>query len=148
MIEPIGKTIGTIFQGLSSPRQDNKQRVYDTLLALLDARERLHVEPWSLQNKVLTLYIDSPARLYAFNLKKPRILKALQEKAGSSIIEQIRLKIGRPNKPEGNACLPARQGVASASRSHKPEGNGAASASRSHKPEGNGAASASRSQKS
>ena len=112
MIEPIGKTIGTIFQGLSSPRQDNKQRVYDTLLALLDARERLHVEPWSLQNKVLTLYIDSPARLYAFNLKKPRILKALQEKAGSSIIEQIRLKIGRPNKPEGN-------GAASASRSQK-----------------------------
>ncbi|OGX26666.1 MAG: hypothetical protein A3J51_00485 [Omnitrophica WOR_2 bacterium RIFCSPHIGHO2_02_FULL_45_21] len=98
MIEPIGKTIGTIFRGLSSSRQDNKQRVYDTFLALLDAKERQHIEPWSLRDKVLTLYIDSPAWLYAFNLKKPQILKVLQEKAGSSIIEQIRLKIGRPNK--------------------------------------------------
>lgn len=100
-IEPIGKTIRTIFQGLSSSQQDNKQRVYDTFLALLDEKEKLHIEPWSLQNKVLTLYIDSPARLYVFNLKKPRILKALQEKAGSSIIEQIRLKIGRPNRRFG-----------------------------------------------
>ena len=33
-----------------------------------------------------------------------------------------------PDKPEGNACLPARQGLAS----HKPEGDGAASDSRSH----------------
>lgn len=100
-IEPIGKTIGAIFKGLSSSGQDNKQRVYDTFLALLDVKEKRHIEPWSLQNKVLTLYIDSPARLYAFNLKKPRILKALQEKAGSSIIEQIRLKIGRPHRASG-----------------------------------------------
>lgn len=97
-VEPIGKTIGTIFRGLNSSRQDNKQRVYDKFLDLLDAKERAHVEPWSLENKVLTVEIDSPAQLYAFNLKKPRILKALQEKTGSSIIEQIRLKIGRPDR--------------------------------------------------
>lgn len=100
-VEPIGKTIGTIFRGLSSPGQDNKQRVYDAFLALLEEKERMHIEPWSLQEKVLTLCVDSPARLYAFNLKKSRILKALQAQVGSSIIEQIRLKIGRPHRASG-----------------------------------------------
>lgn len=97
-IEPIGKTIETIFRDLSSSKQDNKQRAYDTFLALLDEKEKAHIEPWSLENGVLTVCVDSPARLYTLHLKKQKLLKILQDKTGPGIIERIRLKIGPPAK--------------------------------------------------
>lgn len=92
--EPIRKTVEGIVQGLSSIKKDTRQIVYNEFMNQLDEKEKAHVRPWSLQNNILTLHIDSPSWMYSLNFKKSRLLKTLQEKSGRDIVKEIRLKIG------------------------------------------------------
>ena len=48
---------------------------------------------------------------------------------------ELEARKGLRHQPEGSACLPDRQGLASNSQSHQPEGSGLASNSQSHKQE-------------
>lgn len=91
--EQIGKTIEGILKELVSVKKETKQVIYDTIIALLDEREKQHIQPYNYKNAVVTLHIDSPAWMYAFNLKKKQFLKALQEKAGEEV-KEIKLRIG------------------------------------------------------
>ena len=94
MAEPISRTIEAVFQRLSLAKKDARQIICELLLDLLDEKEKKHAQPSSLERKILTLNVDSPGWMYSLNLKKARLLKTLQEKAGSDIIKDIRLKIG------------------------------------------------------
>lgn len=89
----IGATVSGILKELTSLKKDTRQCVYDTIMEQLDAKERRHIQPYNYRNGVVTLHIDSPARLYDVSLKKKRLLKALQEKAGEEV-KDIKLRIG------------------------------------------------------
>ena len=92
--EPISKTIEAVLWGLSSAKKEARYIVYEMLLEALDEKEKKHAQPLCLEKKILTLNVDSPAWMYSLNLKKARLLKTLQEKVGSDVIKEIRLKIG------------------------------------------------------
>ena len=68
--------------------------------------------------------------------KKPVTTKArwtILKPIAKSFKSKLAVKKAK-DKPQGNACLPVRQALASSSQSHKPQGNGLASSSQSHKP--------------
>lgn len=92
--EPIAKTLEAVFRQISSAQKSHQQVIYEILNAELDKKELRHIQPWDFKDKSLTLRVDSPARMYALNLKKAKLLKVLQEKAGKDIISEIRLRIG------------------------------------------------------
>ena len=91
--EQIGKTIAGILKGLGAAKKETKQLIYDTIMEQLDMREKQHIQPYNYRNGIVTLHIDSPAWMYAFNLKKKKFLKVLQEKAGEEV-KEIKLRIG------------------------------------------------------
>jgi hypothetical protein len=92
--EPIAKTLQAVFEGLSAPKKDPRQEVCGALVSLLDEEEKKHVKPWKLESGVLTLHIDSPARMFALNLKKARLLQQLRERIKPQAVKEIRLRIG------------------------------------------------------
>lgn len=92
--EPIAKTLQAVFEGLSAPKKDARQEVCAALVSLLDEEEKKHIKPWNLESGVLTLHIDSPARMYALNLKKNRLLQQLRERIKPQAVKEIRLRIG------------------------------------------------------
>lgn len=92
--EPIAKTLQSVFEGLSAPKKDARQEVCGALVSLLDEEEKKHVKPWNLQSGILTLHIDSPARMYTLNLKKARLLQQLRERIKPQAVKEIRLRIG------------------------------------------------------
>ena len=79
---------------ISLPKKAKEQAVYNTLMSSLDKEEAVHIKPWNLYKKALTIYVDSPARMYSLNLKKNKLLKILQDKLSADIINEIHLKIG------------------------------------------------------
>lgn len=68
--------------------------MYNALLGLLDEKEKKHIKPHGLRSAVLTLYVDSPAWMYALNLKKAQLIRRLQEKISQDIVKEIRFRIG------------------------------------------------------
>ena len=92
--EPIAKTIEAVFHQICSSQKNKQQVIYEILNSELDEKESRHIQPWDFKDKVLTLRVDSPGRMYLLNLKKAKLLKVLQEKAGKDIISEIRLRIG------------------------------------------------------
>lgn len=92
--EPIAKTLEAVFLQISPERKNQQQVIYEILRLGLTEEESRHVQPWDFKDKVLTLRVDSPGRMYQLNLKKAKLLKVLQEKAGKDIISEIRLRIG------------------------------------------------------
>ena len=92
--EPIAKIIEAVFRQISSAQKSQQQVIYEILNSELDKKELRHIQPWDFKDKALTLRVDSPARMYSLNLKKAKLLKVLQEKAGKDIISEIRLRIG------------------------------------------------------
>ncbi|MCX5694055.1 MAG: hypothetical protein NT014_02795 [Candidatus Omnitrophica bacterium] len=71
------------------------------------------------------------------------LVSAFLESKGLELIELIYRFDGKKiiltvlaDKPQGNACLPARQALATDSQSHKAQADGLASASQSHKAQG------------
>lgn len=92
--EPIAKTLQAVFEGLGASKKGARLEVCGALVSLLDEEEKKHIKPWNLQGGVLTLHIDSPARMYALNLKKARLLKQLQESTSPGAVKEIRLRIG------------------------------------------------------
>lgn len=92
--EPIARTLEAVFKELSASKKDARQDVSNALLSLLDEEEKKHIKPQGLRGGVLTLHIDSPARMYALNLKKARLLKQLQERTEPRAVKDIRLRIG------------------------------------------------------
>ena|SRR3989338_441100 len=92
--EPIAKTLEAVFRQISSAQKSHQQVIYEILNSELDKKELRHIQPWDFKDKSLTLRVDSPARMYSLNLKKAKLLKVLQEKAGKDIISEIRLRIG------------------------------------------------------
>lgn len=93
-IEPISKTIEAVFEKISSSKKDEEQMIRSVLTEALNRKEAAHMRPFCLHKKVLTIHVDSPGWMYAMNLKKNKLLKILQEKAGVGIINEIRLRIG------------------------------------------------------
>lgn len=94
MAEQIGKTVDALLKALQSDKKDTKQVIYDTILESLEENEKKHVQPYSYNNNVVILHIDSPARMYAVNLKKNQLLKKVQEKTGKEAVKDIKLRIG------------------------------------------------------
>ena len=92
--EPIAKTLEAVFKELSSAKKDASEAACNELAALLDEKEKKHIKPQGLRAGVLTVHIDSPARMYALNLKKSQLLRKLQEKTGRDTVKEIRLRIG------------------------------------------------------
>jgi Dna[CI] antecedent, DciA len=92
--EPIAKTLEAVFRQISSAQKSHQQVIYEILNSELDKKELRHIQPWDFKDKALTLRVDSPAWMFSLNLKKAKLLKVLQEKAGKDIISEIRLRIG------------------------------------------------------
>lgn len=92
--EPIAKTLEAVFHQISSAQKSHQQVIYEILNSELGKEELRHIQPWDFKDRVLTLRVDSPARMYALNFKKVKLLKVLQEKAGKDIISEIRLRVG------------------------------------------------------
>ena len=94
-VEPIGKTIEAVLKGLSQGRGGQQEAVGSAIMSLLDGQEKQHARPGRLSKAVLTLYIDSPTRMYALNLKKARLLEKLRSEFGQDAVCDIRLRIGK-----------------------------------------------------
>ena len=93
-IEPIARTLENIFKGLSSNQKSPQQVIQEVLGEYLDVKELKHLQPWGLRDKILTIKVSSPARLYTLNLKKNKLLKILQERLSPDIISEIFLRVG------------------------------------------------------
>lgn len=92
--ERIAKTIEDVLKGITLAKKDTKQIIYDTIIEQLDAEEKKHIQPYDFRKNIVTVHIDSPARMYAFNLKKKQLLAIVQKKAGEGAIKDIKLRIG------------------------------------------------------
>lgn len=93
-LERINKTIEDVLAGLAAGKKESKQIIYEAVLEELSLEEKKHIQPYSFKKNILTLQVSSPAWMYTLNLKKNRLLKTLQQKAGEKEIKEIKLKIG------------------------------------------------------
>lgn len=92
--EPIARTLEAVFKELTAAKKGAQEDAGSALLSLLDEEEKKHIKPQGLRGGILTLHVDSSARMYALNLKKARLLKQLQEKTEPRAVKDIRLRIG------------------------------------------------------
>lgn len=92
--QQIGRTIDVIFKELSAGRKDKWENLRQVLKACLTQEERKHAQPWDLKEGILVLCVDSPAQMYALNLKKEELLRKIKDGVGGELVKSIRLKIG------------------------------------------------------
>ncbi len=89
--EVIERFMGGENQKFSTPHQ-----VINNWSKIISRGAAPYTAPLSIKNKILIITVSSSAWLHQLTLDRPKILKKIKQIVGDNKIDDIRLKIGKP----------------------------------------------------
>jgi len=92
--EGIGGVINQVIKKLDAKTHGQREDVVKAWQDAIDHDAVKHTKPVAIKKNILTIEVDSSARLYILNLKKKDILASMQKAVGKDKIEEIRFRIG------------------------------------------------------
>ena len=90
MKDIVSKVFAKIPGSVGPQKQDDISRIWENIL---EEQKLSHAKITGLKDGILVVNVDSPARLYQFNLKKKKILDQMSRKVPE--IQKIFFKIGK-----------------------------------------------------
>jgi hypothetical protein len=92
-MDEIKNIIPRVIQNISGKRAGQHIKLHHVWEALLPEKERSHAALGGFKDNRLTVHVDSPAWLFAMNLKKKKLLEAIQKEVPE--LTNIHFKIGK-----------------------------------------------------
>ena len=92
-MDEIKDIVHRVIQNISEHKRSEQDHLQDLWEKILAEKERRHTRIAASKNGTLYVHVDSSARLYQLQLKKQKILRAIQKE--NSGINNIHFEIGK-----------------------------------------------------
>ena len=93
MADDIKNIIKSVIGRLSESQKTSPSAIQQVWDSLVSEQEKKHAKIYDYHNGLLIIYVDSPAWLYQFNLKKEKLFTGIKNKV--SDLNKISFQVGK-----------------------------------------------------